>query len=212
VQLNTISMKKNQQNNALLAQIEQQKIATFKSSQPVSVYFRQTEQGGNAIIYWNACPRITSGKSFYTPRCTYLGKAQAISAAQVFAFLDGSFVGHKIHYEDQRETAGGQMRMYGTVSLSKTNVSQILEKLNISVSFVENTTLLDDEVSLQVTEQTSSYVHTGCVDLGYLYLIKEPQKKLYFSACMDCTPLVTQAQAQRGFKHTDLSSCVCPSF
>jgi len=57
----------------------------------------------------------------------------------------------------------------------------------------------------------SPYTHTGCVNLLFIYVTAIPSENLYFTACIDCLPVVVTSPAQFGMKHSDLQ-CVCPGF
>jgi len=201
--------------NSIIENVNAQKIVNYKKPQNVYVYGQQTEQLGS-IIHWTNCPFLKEGRNYYTPRCTIPVQTADLNSGAVSTFLDINYYNIAIlHYETQRDLATGVMRIYATshpltlLSASATNltVDYVVEDINSSPFRIENTTLgnLKDNII------ETPWDHTGCVSLGYLYLISNPNNKVYFTACIDCLPVVVTSPASYGLKNSDLQ-CVCPSF
>jgi len=199
--------------NSIIANIEAQKIASYKKAQSVYVYGQQTEQFGS-IIHWTNCPFLKEGGNYYTPRCTIPIQTVAELSGAVSTFINTNWEGRAIlHYESQRDLATGVMRIVGTYhplyseSQANITVDYAVEDINSSPFKIENSTLSN----LQDNTILSPWDHTGCVSLGYLYLTANPNDKVYFTACIDCLPVVVASPARYGLKHSDLQ-CVCPGF
>jgi len=201
--------------NAKTALIEAQKLLSYKVPQTVYVYGQQTEQLGS-IIHWTTCPFVKEGGNYYTPRCTTPVQTVAVASGAVSTYLNTNFENRAIlNYETQRDIGNGNMRQYATShplyseSEFQTNftVAYGVEKMDGTPEKIENATLTN--VGDSFIE--SIFVHTGCNSLGYLYLTANPSYRLYFTACIDCMPVVLATPAKYGLKHSDLQ-CVCPGF
>jgi hypothetical protein len=207
--------------NALTAQIEGQKVQSYKNPQTVAVYGRQTAQYSDYILVWNACPYIRVNGALYTPRCTYEIQYPSFAAGGTSVIVNGDFEHQGIlHYESQREAAGGTMRIdgwfkhyseAGTSSDRKPDYSVDIPYSLLTSEDIKNTAVNVTHAMFALGNVDSAYVHTGCVDLLYLYVNTMPYENLYFTACIDCLPVVTTSPASFGMKNSDLE-CVCAGF
>lgn len=206
--------------NALTAQIEGQKVQNYKNPQTVAVYGRQTEQHSDYILIWNVCPYIKAGGGLYTPRCTYEVQYPSYAAGGTSVIVNGDFEHRGIlHYDSQREPAGGSMRIDGwfkaytedSTPARKPDYTVDLPYALLTSEDIRNTAINVTHAMFALGNVDSAYVHTGCVDLLYLYVNTMPYENLYFTACIDCLPVVVTSPAQYGMKNSDLQ-CVCAGF
>jgi hypothetical protein len=202
--------------NAMISSIEAQKVQSYKNPQSVYVYGRQTEQQGS-IIHWTNCPFVRVGGGYYTPRCTINIQTANLNSGKVSVFINENWENEgTLTYESQRDSASGQMRLYGQFQPFKEDEKKELNSVPYTVEprdptvyeFVNNTFGSGDTLTNVIT---TPWQHTGCVSLDYLYLTSNPNYKLYFTACIDCLPIVVTSPAQHGLLDSDLQ-CVCPGF
>jgi len=176
--------------NTVINQIEAQKIVSYKKPQNVYIYGKETEQFGKDILppayRFPTCPFVKEGGDYYTPRCNVPLQTVDMIPGQVSTFLNRSVVDLRIlHFESQRDPVTGNVRIFSTTK----NV------FNGAPMY---------------TNQTA-WQHTGCVNMGYVYLIANPNDNVSFTACIDCLPVIVTSPARYGLLHSDLE-CVCPGF
>jgi hypothetical protein len=201
--------------NSLIASIQAQKVQSYRVPQNVFVYGQQTEQLGS-IIHWDRCPFVKEGGNYYTPRCTIPIQTVALNSGQVSTIINTKWENGILHYESQRDAASGVMRLYAyfhptykykdNLSANFTDVLYAIENLTPDLN-IANVTVQNVKDNIIFTP----WQHTGCVSLTYLYLTANPNYKVYFTACIDCLPVVVASPARYGLKNSDLQ-CVCPGF
>jgi len=201
--------------NTMINSVEAARTLSYKNPQTVYVYGEQTEQGGDTIIHWDNCPYVKAGGGFYTPRCTINIETVSIKSGSQSQFIDVNWYNEgMLSYDAQRDISTGDVRLYGDfapfseeeqkVQSNKTayTVSALTDSLKSINSTLWN---LRDNVI------TSAWQRTGCISLDYIYLTANPAYKLYFSACIDCLPVIKTSKAQYGLLDSDLE-CVCQGF
>eukprot|EP01120_Amphizonella_sp_Union-15-10_P011967 TRINITY_DN5227_c0_g2_i2.p1 TRINITY_DN5227_c0_g2~~TRINITY_DN5227_c0_g2_i2.p1 ORF type:complete len:287 (+),score=55.29 TRINITY_DN5227_c0_g2_i2:148-1008(+) len=196
--------------NSIVAQVQAQRIQSYKNPQAVYVYARQTEQGYDYIIYWNQCPHIQGDKD-YTPRCSFLYQQVNVGAGQNSVYLNQNVANWHFLYETQRDPASGFARIYEDVrTLEKDEKDEKLSAFSfddIRLNKPANATI---QTSLKDSIVATAWEQTGCVNIDFLYYAS-PNNKLYFSACIDCLPVIVTSPAQFGLKNSDLV-CECAGF
>jgi len=201
---------------ALISQIEAKKLQSYKSPQNVYVYGQQTEQLGS-IIHWNNCPYVKEGGNYYTPRCTVPFPTADLNSGQTSTIVNTNYYNEGLlHYETQRDAGTGTMRIYATFHPFASPSSYNTTVLPYSVEIVNsrNDPSQMSNFTLKAVQDSiiqSPWQHTGCVSLDYLYLTTNRNYKVYFTACIDCLPIVVPSPARYGLKNSDLQ-CVCPGF
>jgi len=203
--------------NALINSVAAQRVQSYKNPQSVFIYGQQTAQYGS-IIHWDNCPFIKTGGNFYTPRCTIGIQTASLSAGQNSVFINENWEGEGIlTYTAQRDPSTGDERMMGNFHPTFTDSKE--ESVNLASFTVEP---MNPEVTEYVNSTIGAYQNgdntiytvfqrTGCVSLDYVYLTADPNDKLYFTACIDCLPIIVTSAASFGLKNSDLQ-CVCPGF
>lgn len=196
--------------NNLLSSIQAQRLASYKNPQNVYVYGQQTEQSGNTIIHWNNCPWVKIHDGFYTPRCTINLKTSNYGSGSEDMFIDVNWYNEGIlKYYTQRDSASGDVRLEGVYHPNKKRQlpdnSYTMESTDPNAALNSTLQMLRDNVV------TSDFTYSGCVSLDYIYLTSNHNYKLYFTACMDCLPVVTTSPAKNGLKNSDLE-CECQGF
>eukprot|EP01121_Diplochlamys_sp_Union-15-3_P013224 TRINITY_DN406_c0_g1_i1.p1 TRINITY_DN406_c0_g1~~TRINITY_DN406_c0_g1_i1.p1 ORF type:complete len:527 (+),score=94.33 TRINITY_DN406_c0_g1_i1:54-1583(+) len=192
--------------NSLIDQIEAARAQSYKNPQDVYVYARQTEQAGDSILFWNNCPYRKVGDGFYTPRCSYALQTASIDSGKNSVFFNSPAFDWHFLYETQRDATSGNMRIYEDVT-PLDSADHTFKEASLFGSGTANTTISN----LRDTILTSPWQHTGCVNLAFLYITGCPTCELYFSACIDCLPIVVTSPASFGMLNSDLQ-CVCPHF
>jgi hypothetical protein len=200
--------------NSIINSIEAQKVQSYKNPQDVYVYARQTQQGGDAIIHWTACPYVKVGGGFFTPRCTVWDQTAGLNSGQSSVFVNGNYFYWHILYQTQRDGPSGVMRIYGDIRTLQSGVLSNSTLTDIPFEILNNEpSQKHANVTIQNVKDsivTSPWQHTGCINLDFLWY-GNPNNMLYFSACIDCLPIVTTSPAPYGLRDSSFE-CFCPNF
>jgi len=199
--------------NSLTATIAAQRTQSYKNPQNVYVYGQQTEQYGDTIIHWTNCPYISAGGGYYTPRCTISVQTTSYASGGQSEFISVNWYNEgELSYYTQRDPASGDARLEGIFApfFSK---EELLNQVSYQLESLQNADAFSNctSDSLQNSVVVSAWQNTGCVSLDYIYLTADPNFKVYFTACIDCLPVVVTSNAQFGLKDSDLQ-CVCQGF
>jgi len=205
--------------NGLINSINAQRLQSYKNPQNVFIYYGQTEQKGGDILFWKTCPFLKEGGTYYTPRCVINMENPVLNSGQNAVILNVNYYNYEtLHYEAQRDPASGMARIYsdikvGTHSTHKEgtwDATSMPYAIELASGPVDPSSLFN-LTTVQDTIMSTAWDHSNCVSLNFMSLTKNPSARLYYTVCIDCSPVVVPSAAQYGLKNTDLV-CVCPSF